>query len=46
MILGAVFSCLDPVLTIAAALSSKPLFFSPGEKREEANKFVVSSILG
>jgi ATP-dependent RNA helicase DHX57 len=40
LILGAIFRCLDPILTIAAGLSSKPLFFSPMDKREEANKFV------
>lgn len=38
LILGAIFRCLDPILTIAAGLSSKPLFVSPMEKREEANK--------
>ncbi|KIO25963.1 hypothetical protein M407DRAFT_236196 [Tulasnella calospora MUT 4182] len=38
LILGAVFRCLDPVLTVAASLSSKPLFFSPNDKRDEAKK--------
>ncbi|KAI0828826.1 P-loop containing nucleoside triphosphate hydrolase protein [Trametes gibbosa] len=38
LILGTVFRCLGPVLTIAACLSSKPLFVSPMEKREEANQ--------
>ncbi|KAG6842444.1 hypothetical protein C0991_007574 [Blastosporella zonata] len=36
LILATVFQCLDPILTIAAALSSKPLFLSPVEKRDEA----------
>ncbi len=39
-ILGTVFRCLGPVLTIAACLSSKPLFVSPMDKREEANQYV------
>ena len=43
LILGAVFRCLDPMLTIAASLSSKPLFVSPVDKREEANKSVGCS---
>ncbi|KZT42681.1 P-loop containing nucleoside triphosphate hydrolase protein [Sistotremastrum suecicum HHB10207 ss-3] len=37
LILGAVFHCLDPMLTIAAALSSKPLFISSTDKREETS---------
>ncbi|KAJ3829380.1 P-loop containing nucleoside triphosphate hydrolase protein [Lentinula raphanica] len=36
LILGTIFRCLGPVLTIAACLSSKPLFVSPMDKREEA----------
>ncbi|KAG6845370.1 hypothetical protein H0H87_010479 [Tephrocybe sp. NHM501043] len=36
LILGTVFQCLDPVLTVTAALSSKPLFLSPTDKRDEA----------
>ena len=38
LILGTIFRCLGPVLTIAACLSSKPLFLSPLDKREEANQ--------
>ncbi|KAI0354638.1 P-loop containing nucleoside triphosphate hydrolase protein [Trametes cingulata] len=38
LILGTVFRCLDPILTVAACLSSKPLFVSPMDKREEANQ--------
>ena len=36
MILGAIFRCLEPTLTAAACLSSKPLFLNPMEKRDEA----------
>ncbi|KAJ3802281.1 P-loop containing nucleoside triphosphate hydrolase protein [Lentinula aff. detonsa] len=38
LILGTIFRCLGPVLTIAACLSSKPLFVSPVDKREEATR--------
>ncbi|ORX33843.1 putative ATP-dependent RNA helicase A [Kockovaella imperatae] len=38
LVLGTIFKCLDPILTIAALLSSKPLFTSPMEKRDEAKK--------
>ncbi|KAI0275281.1 P-loop containing nucleoside triphosphate hydrolase protein [Gloeopeniophorella convolvens] len=37
LILATVFRCLDPILTIAACLSSKPVFLSPMDKREEAS---------
>ncbi|KAF4606324.1 hypothetical protein EYR38_000377 [Pleurotus pulmonarius] len=47
LILGTIFRCLDPILSIVAMLSSKPLFLSPAEQREEANrareKFVTGS---
>ncbi|KAI0032148.1 P-loop containing nucleoside triphosphate hydrolase protein [Vararia minispora EC-137] len=36
LILATVFQCLDPILTIASFLSSKPLFLSPLDNREEA----------
>ncbi|KAM0788551.1 hypothetical protein ACM66B_001677 [Microbotryomycetes sp. NB124-2] len=36
LVLAAVFRCLEPVLTIAAILSSKPLFLNPIDKRDEA----------
>ncbi|RDB29375.1 hypothetical protein Hypma_015909 [Hypsizygus marmoreus] len=36
LIIGTIFQCLGPVLTIAATLSSKPLFLSPMDKRNEA----------
>ncbi|KAG8880465.1 hypothetical protein FRB97_000766 [Tulasnella sp. 331] len=38
LILAAIFKCLDPILTVAASLSTKPLFLAPMEKREEANR--------
>ncbi|ODN98303.1 ATP-dependent RNA helicase A [Cryptococcus wingfieldii CBS 7118] len=38
LVLGTIFKCLDPILTIAAILSSKPLFTSPIDKREESKK--------
>ncbi|KAH9934840.1 P-loop containing nucleoside triphosphate hydrolase protein [Fomitopsis serialis] len=38
MILGTIFQCLGPTLTIAAMLSSKPLFVSPMERRDEATQ--------
>ncbi|KAJ7597434.1 P-loop containing nucleoside triphosphate hydrolase protein [Mycena floridula] len=38
LILGAIFRCLDPILTIVACLSSKPLFTSPIDKRDEATQ--------
>lgn len=40
LILGTVFQCLGPLTSVAALLSSKPLFNSPLEKREEANACV------
>ncbi|KAH9996047.1 P-loop containing nucleoside triphosphate hydrolase protein [Russula vinacea] len=36
LILATVFQCLDPVLTMAACLSSKPIFLSPMDKRDES----------
>ena len=38
LVLGTIFKCLDPVLTIAAILSSKPLFTSPIDKRDDAKR--------
>ncbi|KAF9486472.1 P-loop containing nucleoside triphosphate hydrolase protein [Pholiota conissans] len=37
LVLGIVFQCLGPITTVAALLSSKPIFNNPLEKREEAN---------
>lgn len=41
LVLGAIFRCLDPILSITAILSSKPLFLSPLDKRNEAQKCVL-----
>ncbi|XP_031550267.1 putative ATP-dependent RNA helicase DHX57 isoform X2 [Actinia tenebrosa] len=38
MLLGAIFCCVDPVLTIAASLSYKSPFVAPFDKRDEADK--------
>ncbi|KAG8784470.1 hypothetical protein FRB91_003631 [Serendipita sp. 411] len=38
LILGSIFGCLSPALSIAACLSSKSLFVSPIDKREEADQ--------
>ncbi|KAH8273341.1 hypothetical protein KR018_003934 [Drosophila ironensis] len=38
MLYGAIFQCLDSVLTIAACLSNKSPFLSPFNKRAEADK--------
>lgn len=38
LVLGTIFKCLDPILTIAALLSAKPLFTSPIDKRDESKK--------
>uniref|UniRef100_A0A3B4DI49 Putative ATP-dependent RNA helicase DHX57 n=1 Tax=Pygocentrus nattereri TaxID=42514 RepID=A0A3B4DI49_PYGNA len=42
MLLGAIFRCLDPALTIAASLAFKSPFVSPWDKREEANESKLS----
>lgn len=38
MLLGSIFRCLDPALTIAASLAFKSPFVSPWDKKEEANQ--------
>ncbi|XP_057198416.1 putative ATP-dependent RNA helicase DHX57 isoform X2 [Triplophysa rosa] len=45
MLLGAIFRCLDPALTIAASLAFKSPFVSPWDKREEANERKLSFAL-
>ncbi|KNC52644.1 uncharacterized protein AMSG_12174 [Thecamonas trahens ATCC 50062] len=37
LLYGALFSCLDPILTVAATLGERSLFFSPFEEREAAS---------
>ena len=39
LVLATVFQCLDPMLTIAACLSSKPVFLNPMDERDEATKY-------
>lgn len=39
LIIGTLFGCLDSALTVAACLTSKPIFVSPMEKRDEANLY-------
>jgi len=47
LLYGAMFSCLDSALTIAASLSQKSPFLTPFDKKEEVNKkkkeFMVAS---
>lgn len=38
LVLGTIFQCLDPILTVVACLSSKPLFLSPINNRDEATR--------
>ncbi|KFP59037.1 Putative ATP-dependent RNA helicase DHX57, partial [Cathartes aura] len=46
MLLGTIFRCLDPALTIAASLAFKSPFVSPWDKREEANKKKLEFAVG
>ncbi len=36
ILFGAIFRCIDPILTIAACLSNQSFFLSPLDKRDEA----------
>ena len=38
LVYGAMFCCLDPVLTIAAALSYRSPFVAPFDKRDQADE--------
>ncbi|KIK99476.1 hypothetical protein PAXRUDRAFT_30490 [Paxillus rubicundulus Ve08.2h10] len=38
LLLGSILRCLNPVLTVVASLSAKPLFVSPMDKHKEANQ--------
>ncbi|KAJ1596550.1 hypothetical protein NDA11_007513 [Ustilago hordei] len=38
LIMGSIFGCLGPMLTVASIMSCKPLFSAPFEKREELSK--------
>ncbi|XP_070590792.1 putative ATP-dependent RNA helicase DHX57 [Erythrolamprus reginae] len=46
MILGTIFRCLDPALTIAASRAHKSPFISPWDKKEEAFKKKLEFSLG
>jgi HrpA-like RNA helicase len=39
LVLGSVFRCLDPLLTVAACLSAKPLFTAPPDRRAELTRY-------
>ena len=39
LILATIFQCLNPILSVAAFLSSKPLFLNPMDKLEEATRY-------
>jgi ATP-dependent RNA helicase DHX57 len=41
LILGTIFRCLGPIVTVVALLSSKPLFLNPLERRDEARAYVT-----
>ncbi|KAI9020185.1 P-loop containing nucleoside triphosphate hydrolase protein [Phycomyces nitens] len=38
LLFGSIFRCLEPVLTLAATMSLKSPFISPGDRREEARQ--------
>ena len=38
LLFGALLGCLDPILTIAGAMSGRPLFFSPKDNRDAADR--------
>jgi len=38
LLFGAILGCLDPILTIAGAMSGRPLFYSPKDNRDAADK--------
>ncbi|EST07241.1 Helicase-associated domain protein [Kalmanozyma brasiliensis GHG001] len=38
LIMGTIFGCLGPMLTVASIMSCKPLFSAPFEKRDEVSK--------
>ncbi|KAI9660077.1 MAG: hypothetical protein M1821_001429 [Bathelium mastoideum] len=38
IVLGIIFKCLDPMLIMGAAQDERPFFYSPLERREEADK--------
>lgn len=38
LLFGAILGCLDPILTIAGAMSGRPLFYSPKDNRDAADR--------
>ena len=38
LLFGALLGCLDPILTIAGSMSGRPLFYSPKDNRDAAEK--------
>ncbi len=46
LIMGTIFGCLGPMLTVASIMSCKPLFSAPFEKREEVSKARASFAVG
>ena len=46
ILMGAVFGCLDPVLTIAAGLASRSPFMAPLDKRTESDKAKKAFCIG
>ena len=38
LLFGALLGCLDPILTIAGSMSGRPLFFSPKDNRDAADR--------
>ena len=44
--MGAIFSCLDPVLTIAAGLTVRDPFMLPVDKKAVSDIYIVSNDMG
>lgn len=45
LVLGGLFGCLGPALTIAALMTCKPIFVAPFEKRDEANRYAYPRLV-
>jgi ATP-dependent RNA helicase DHX36 len=41
LIFGAIFSCLDPILTIVSGLSVRDPFLTPFDKKDVSNVFLL-----
>ena len=44
LILGAIFNCLDPVLTIVSGLSVRDPFLTPFDKKDVSKLFIHTSL--